>query len=241
MTHSRDDWLALLGIREADIPDILIMEGTWWDKTAYETRLAYLEEVKELELPNMFLGTHEDRKVLFSCAYGAPRAVEPVHIFGMLGTPLVVQIGSCGSLQKQVSTGDIIVPDPAKIGEGASQYYETFDTSYPSDVFAAKAVRMLQQENLRTHQGLHLTTSALFQQDLSTIATWNKAQFLSVDMETSAVFSAARYFNMHAVSLLFVWDELLNDRTWLDCFSTQETEKHKSANRAIFETALALV
>ena len=93
MTHSRDDWLALLGIREADIPDILIMEGTWWDKTAYETRLAYLEEVKELELPNMFLGTHEDRKVLFSCAYGAPRAVEPVHIFGMLGTPLVVQIG----------------------------------------------------------------------------------------------------------------------------------------------------
>ena len=121
MSHTKREWLELLGIKEYDIPELLILEGTCWDNTAYQTRLAYLDEVKEVKFPNMFLGKFGGRKVMFSCAYGAPRAVEPIHIFGTLGTPIVVQIGSCGSLQQKVKTGDIVVPNQATIGEGASQ------------------------------------------------------------------------------------------------------------------------
>ena len=59
-------------------------------------------------------------------------------------------------------------------------------------------------------------------------------------METSAVYSAAEYFNMQRVSMLFVWDELLNHRTWLDEFSATEKSKQSEANRSIFEVALKL-
>lgn len=241
MSHTKREWLELLGIKEYDIPELLVLEGTWWDKTAYQTRLAYLDEVKEVKFPNMFLGKFGDRKVMFSCAYGAPRAVEPIHIFGTLGTPIVVQIGSCGSLQQQVKTGDIVVPNRAKIGEGASQYYQSFETSYPDTSLASQAVTHIEQQHVKAHEGFHLTTSALFQQNLSTVESWTKAGFLSVDMETSAVFSAARYFGMRAVSLVFVWDELQRGRTWLDSFSREEIEKHNTANRVTYETALTLI
>ena len=85
-----------------------------------------------------------------------------------------------------------------------------------------------------------MTTSALFQQNLDTITKWSETGYLSVDMETSAVFSAAKYFGMEAISLVFVWDELLNERTWLDTFFPEEKEKQKTANKLTFKTALAL-
>ena len=240
MNHTKEEWMKLLGIQNSEIPDILIMEGTWWEKDAYKNRFAELENPRKLNFPNMYLGYTNGRNVLFCCAYGAPRAVEPIHICGILGTPRVVQIGSCGSLQSNIRTGDIIIPNPAQIGEGASQYYKGHTKSYPSISLASEALKILNSCELDVHQGLHLTTSALFQQNFDTITKWSETGYLSVDMETSAVFSAAKYFGMEAISLVFVWDELLNERTWLDTFLPEEKEKQKTANKLTFKTALAL-
>jgi len=38
------------------VPDALILEGTWWRKTATENRLAHLSNVRELNFPDMFIG-----------------------------------------------------------------------------------------------------------------------------------------------------------------------------------------
>ena len=59
------------------------------------------------------------------------------------------------------------------------------------------------------------------------------------DMETSAVFSAARHFGMQRASFLFARDELLRERTWLDTFSPEETERQRLANIVLFEVTLA--
>jgi purine-nucleoside phosphorylase len=59
-------------------------------------------------------------------------------------------------------------------------------------------------------------------------------------METSAVFSAAEYFDMQRVSMLFVWDELLEGRTWLHEFSAEEQKRQSEANKLIFEAALKI-
>ncbi|PPR22505.1 MAG: hypothetical protein CFH38_01161, partial [Alphaproteobacteria bacterium MarineAlpha10_Bin1] len=61
---------------------------------------AITDKIEELtkQFPNMYLGSYHNQTILFCCAYGAPRAVEPVHIFGSMGTPTVIQIGSCGGL-----------------------------------------------------------------------------------------------------------------------------------------------
>lgn len=240
MGLDRLGWLRAAGLAADEIPVRVILEGTWWAKERYPVRLAHLDNVRELAFPDMYWGRHRGEAIVFCCAYGAPRAVEPVHAFGSMGTPTVIQIGSCGALQPGMTSGDVMLPDPAVIGEGASQYYGGVDRSAPDAALVDAAATAFAARDFRVHRGQHLTTSALFAQPRARVEAWRDAGYLAVDMETSAVFSAAAAFGMRAASLLFVWDELLNDRTWLDAFDDAEVERQQRANEAIFEVALTL-
>ena len=240
MGLDRAGWLRAAGLAADEVPDRVILEGTWWSKERYPMRLAHLDDVRELTFPDMYWGRHRGEAVVFCCAYGAPRAVEPVHAFGAMGTGAVIQIGSCGALQPGMVTGDVMLPEPAVIGEGASQYYGGFDRSAPDAALVDAAAEAFAARGFRVHRGQHLTTSALFAQPRPRVEAWRDVGHLAVDMETSAVFSAATAFGMRAASLLFVWDELLNDRTWLDAFDENEVERQQRANEAIFEVALTL-
>lgn len=237
---SKSDWLSAIGMTFAEVPRKIILEGTWWQKTRYPMRLEYLTGVRELKFPDMYLGEFEGEKIMFCCAYGASRAVEPVHIFGLLGTEIVIQIGSCGGLQEQVRTGDVVIPTTSVIGEGASQYYDQLISSTATEYLVESVNRTLTTLGLTTHVGRHISTSALLQQSDKQITKWQLEGLLGVDMETSAVYSAAEYFDMQRVAMLFVWDELLSHRTWLDEFSISEKSRQFEANRTIFEVALKL-
>lgn len=241
MNLARNQWLEVMGLAPDDIPDLIILEGTWWEKEAYRTRLAHLDDALELSFPGMVWGRHRGRPVVYCCAYGAPRAVEPVHAFGAVGTRAVVQIGSCGGLQPSVRTGDVVLPERAVIGEGASTYYGGYEMSQASRRLVGEAERRLRARGFTVHRGLHLTISSLFMQPQGSIEAWCDAGYLGVDMETSAVFSAATHMGMEAVSMVFAWDELLRGRTWLDPFSEDEKGSQDAANAAIFEVALELL
>ena len=119
----REEWLLLLGLLPDDVPRLLVTEGTWWRDRAKESRLEHLTDVRELGMPDLWWGRHEGVPVAWCPAYGAARAVEPVHVLGLCGTSVAVQVGSGGGLQPALRTGDVLVPTRATIGEGASRYY----------------------------------------------------------------------------------------------------------------------
>jgi uridine phosphorylase len=236
-----EQWLEAMDLAAGDVPELLILEGTWWEDQAYEARLAHLDDVRMLAFPGMAWGRYRGRPVVYCCAYGAARAVEPVHALGAVGTRRVVQIGSCGGLQDHVATGDVVLPQRAVIGEGASQYYGGAGMAVAEPELLDQAARRLEARGMTVHRGLHLTTSSLFMQPADAIARWRETGYLGVDMETSAVFSAARRMGMRAVSMVFVWDELLRGRTWLDPFPEEETRRQRDANAATFAVALDLL
>jgi uridine phosphorylase len=237
---TRDGWLEAVGLAADEVPRRVVLEGTWWSRERTPQRLAHLTDVRELAFPDIYWGRHEGAPVAFCAAYGAPRAVEIVHVFGSLGSESVVQIGSCGALQPGMRSGDVMLPEVATIGEGASQYYGGVGSSTATPALVAAAERACVARGLRVHRGDHVTTSALFAQPPALVEAWRAAGHCAVDMETSAVFSAAAHFGMERASLLFVWDELLNDRTWLDPFSDEERERQRIANEAIYDVALSL-
>ena len=78
-------------------------------------------------------------------------------------------------------------------------------------------------------------------QPFDLVASWSKAGHLAVDMETSAVFSAAHWVGMKAVSMLFVWDELLAGRSFLHPYTDPERAAQVRANDALMEVALEIV
>ena len=234
----RSGWLAVLGLTEAEVPQLLMLEGTWWRARALASRLPYLAGARETGMPDLWVGAVGGVPVGYCPAYGAPRAVEPVHVLGLCGTPTVVQIGSCGGLQPQVRTGDVVISDRATIAEGASAYYGGTGASYPDAGLVARAAAAF--GDVPVHVGPTVSTDALLRQPDDLLASWAGAGLLGVDMESSAVFSAAAAFGAAALSLLFVWDELPG-RSWTDPFSPAEQAAHEKANARTFEVALGLL
>ena len=229
-----------LGLAPHEVPQLLVLEGTWWHAAALDRRLPRLRDVRPLAHPDLWLGWSGDLPVAYCPAYGASRAVEPVHVLALCGTPVVVQIGSCGGLQPGVRTGDVVLSERATIGEGASQYYGGHGASHPDAALVAQAAAQVADAGVRAHVGPTISTSALLAQPDALVRSWSDAGHLGVDMETSAVFSAAAHLGVRAASVLFVWDELPY-RSWTDPFSEQEQAAQERANALVMEVALGLL
>ena len=233
MIVDRTQWLTLLGLSEDEVPRLLITEGTWWRERAQSSRLALLSDVRETGMPDLWWGRFQGRPVAYCPAYGAARAVEPVHALATCGTRRVVQVGSCGGFG--IPTGSIVISSAATIGEGASQYYGGVGVSRPTASLVDEAWELLGDAVV----GPTVSTDALLAQPTELLAEWAAQGHVGVDMETSAVFSAAAHFGIEALSLLFVWDELPG-RSWTDPFSEAEVAAQQRANARTFEVALSL-
>jgi purine-nucleoside phosphorylase len=241
MDITAEEWLRAMKLPEKDIPDALIVEGSGWRQQRNTWRLGYLSDVRELDFPDIFWGRWLNKKVIYCCAYGAPRVVEIVHLFGILGAKLAVQIGTCGGLQPHLNTGDIILPDVALTQEGVAYLYGAVEASQGSGEWLALAQQCLESRAHTTYRGTHLTWSALFAQNARMVEAWHRAGYLSVDMETAATYAVAHYFKMDAVSLLVVWDDLTRGRSFLDPLPEWSMQRLNKANQDVYEVALALV
>ena len=231
-------WQQLLGLADADLPQVLVTEGSWWRAERETQRLAELSDVRALPFPDWWWGRHRGVPVVYACLYGAPRVVEAVHVLGELGLSVAVQIGSCGALDPGLATGDVVLPTAASIGEGASQYYSPGATSSSADpdLVAALAAGCADR-GLRAVTGPHLTTSALLAQPPELVARWRGAGYLAVDMETSAVLTVASVHGVRAAAALYVWDELPG-RSWLDVLPPEIEARRRASEAALFPLAL---
>jgi hypothetical protein len=225
----RAGWLSLLDLREEEVPRLLVLEGTWWRQKALDSRLPMLRQARELGMPDLWHGWYGDIPVAYCPAYGASRAVEPVHVLGLLGTRNVVQIGSCGSLQPDLRTGDIVLSERATIGEGASQYYG--GRTSPRPTWAGwRAQRRCSRPaatNVRAAR-LHRPRRCCSSRR-SCCAGGPKTGTCRRHGDLRGLLAAAA-FRMRAASLLFVWDEL-PQRSWTDAFTEQEEQAQAALRR----------
>ncbi len=244
MDLGREEWLDALGMDAADIPKAVIMEGSWWRAQRTEWRLSYLDDVRELAFPDMYYGYWRGYPVVYSCVYGAPRAVELAHLFGVLGTPRMVIIGTCGALDPELATGDVVVPSQAVAREGVAHLYKASDECtgiVPSDPdLTAMGRAFLESRSIRTADSFHLTWSSIFAQSGAMVEEWREAGYGSVDMEAATLFAVATHFGFAATALLVVWDQLTADRSFLDPLAPEEQTRLDSANTATFEGALEI-
>ncbi len=240
LDYPADIWREALDLPPGKEPQALILEGTWWRKSATENRLAKLDDVRELPFPEMYLGRFGDATVAYCCAYGAARAVEPAHVFGQLGTPLLIQIGTCGTLDVAATTGMVILPERCAARDGIAQIYGAGETVETTAAWVDRAEALLEAEAVRTRRGNHLTWPSLFAQSDAMCDAWAAEGLLSVDMETSAVVAVADHYGASALSLLSVWDALPLRRTFLDPLAPEDQEELRRSNEKVYDVALAL-
>lgn len=228
------DWLKILDISELEIPTTLILRGTRNLTQKFENHKVFFENVRDLVFPNgifenIFIAELNGNKIAFATVYGASMASEVVHLFGVLGTSLVIHTGCCGGLDSSLKTGDIFIANEAYIGEGASQYYQ-FDKTVVKPLIN----NLLIFDKIKF--GRIYTTSALLAEGKDDIEKWANLGCLTVDMETSAVFSTANYFDMESTSVLFVFDNPSNkDHLFIE--DKNKNELYNKGQRKILEIA----
>jgi len=229
---SKSEWMSILGIPEELIPKVLILRGTRNLKKQYKKHKNFFSDIFEVNSPNdvtedVLIGNIKGVNIGYASVYGAPMASEIVHIFGMLGTSLVIQTGCCGALSNEFLAGDLIYATSAYCGEGVSQYYftESYLVSASDDLLnAVKGEKLI--PSLRAWAGPVFTTSALFAEGREELEEWHSRGYLAVDMETAATFTVAKYFNMKRLSILFVFDNPVEGGH----IFTKESEKNRRRN-----------
>jgi uridine phosphorylase len=170
---------------------------------------------------------------MFAVTYGAALTSEVVHIAGVLGVPLVVQLGSFGALQRGMNVGDLFFPTLAGRGEAASDSYLAPDE--PADASADLLAWMrgqAQERGLTTHTGRHYTTAAMLGETRQDIARWNADGYCGVDLETATTFAVARHFGMRRVAALALIDNLIEDHSIMDVTTDQRAVFKHTQNLA---------
>jgi uridine phosphorylase len=240
LDFSPDRWLDALGWTRGDVPDALVLEGTWWRDRSVRARLADLADPRETVFPDIFTGRSGAARVAYSCAYGAARAAEVAHVFAQLGTPLIIQIGTCGALQPGTRAGMVAVPRAAIARDGVTPTYGGGATVPLSADWGDRAVREMQAAGVTVIRDPHLTWTTLFAQSDTLCDAWMREGIATVDMETAVVATVAARFGAQAVALLATWDILGEGRTFLDPIRPDEAAALAAANEATWTVALAL-
>jgi len=207
----KSDWLSLLNVPEGRIPNALLLRGTRNLRANYEKHKALFSDVIEIGSPNgifedVLIGVRSNALVGYASVYGDAMASEIAHVFGVLGTSLVIQTGCCGALAEGILPGDIVCATSAHCGEGAAQYYLPNKREIDASGDLVARITSESAGTVAVHKGPVWTTSALLAEGKQEIESWASQGYIAVDMETAATFAVAEYFGMRRLSLLFAFD-----------------------------------
>jgi purine-nucleoside phosphorylase len=175
---------------------------------------------KNLSLPDtrkLFLGrlcfdaADKKQPALAGPLMGAPYAVMVLETLRAWGVRRAVFLGWCGTIADDLAIGDILIPDCAIIDEGTSLHYQQphGGTVYPHAGRHKDLQRTLRQHAVMPKCGAVWSTDGIFRETPSQIHKFTQKGAVAVEMELSALFSAALFYRISIAAVLIVSDELL--------------------------------
>jgi len=140
-----------------------------------------------------------------STGIGCPSAAIVVEELTKIGAETLIRVGTTGSLQRGVNMGDIVVATAAVRADGASKAF--MPVEYPAvasfEVVSAllKAAKKLGK---KVHLGVVLSSDAFYCDDPVTTSRLSEANVLSVEMESSVIFTLAGMKGLKSGAILAV-------------------------------------
>lgn len=205
------------------------------DPARVDAIAVYLEDVKEETFNREYksiTGTYKGKRILaISTGMGGASTAICVEELADLGVKNLIRIGSCGALQKHLSLGELVICDRAVCDDGTSQTYldyfryaseelnekkeqETGRIQYVSadeelQKACMEAAAFLEFPHTagatRSHDALYLKKKPQLDEYYSSKGVYGS------DMETAALFAAAKMRGIRAASILNVVVEWKKD------------------------------
>ncbi|MDE0213096.1 MAG: hypothetical protein OXN22_03335 [Deltaproteobacteria bacterium] len=219
--------LARLGVKPGALGKVALVPGP--RERAARLRLALEDPHKTLAFQDyeMHTGTLGGRRVTVGNGgrYSADTAIT-TELLCAAGVETLVRVGSCGSLQRGVKVGDVVIATGAVRGDGASPRYvpEDFDTVSHPHVLEA-LTRAAENLGVPVHHGRVFTTDALFRETPELVADLEAQGIAAIDMVTAAFLTVAQVKGAKAGAVLAVSDECVTGKLGFHGPPAREAEK----------------
>ncbi len=168
----------------------------------------FLEDVQELAYNREFRslrGVYKGMPVLaVSTGIGGASTGIAVEELRNVGVNTMIRIGSCGSLQKFVKVGDLVIVSGAVRDDGASKtYIDAIYPAVPDTELLFACVESAKEYGFSYHTGLARSHDSFYTDREEAIDSyWSAQGVLGADMETAALFTIGRLRGIRTASIL---------------------------------------
>ena len=140
-----------------------------------------------------------------STGIGCPSAAIVVEELMRIGAGTFIRVGTTGALQPHLDSGDIVVATAAVRAEGTSRTYVPVEYPAVASFDVASALLDAAEELGReVHPGVVVTSDAYYGGNEEALRNFGAAGVLSIEMETSLIFTLAALRGKRAGAILVV-------------------------------------
>jgi uridine phosphorylase len=209
-----------VGLGPGDVGDYVLVPGDPFRTPLIAKHLDGAREVAFSREYRTFTGAVDGVKVsAMSSGMGGPSVAVGVEELHELGVHTLLRVGTCGGLQPEIKTGDLVIAIGSVRSEGTPDGY--VPKEYPAiaslDVVNA-LVEAADAAGVAYHVGLMRSVDALYSDlvpdqmprpDLRPeLEMWTKAGIIGNDMETSTLLIVSRLRKMRAGTVCLCVDEV---------------------------------
>jgi uridine phosphorylase len=193
-------------IGSGDVAECVLIPG---DPKRVELMAQHLQDSKKISENRQFVTItgwfKEVRVSIVSSGIGVPATLIVVEELYRVGAKTLIRVGTTGGLQKNVDVGDIVIAEAAVRTEGGTQAYAPL--GYPA-IANRSVVNALIEACLRRsqkfHGGIIWTSEAYYAESPQLAKMWHDLNVISVEMESSALFTLSSIRRLKAGSILVV-------------------------------------
>jgi len=167
---------------------------------------------------------------------GAPGTVMLLEELTAFGMKRALFLGYCGSLQKEIGVGAVVLPVEAIREEGTSYHYlPKGQKSCPDLALQEKLLHWMEEVGLSPFRGTVWTTDAPYRETADKVRRYGESGVLGVEMEMAAAFAFGKAREISIGAVLIVSDEV-GERGWRAGFFSAEVQ---STRKKVTEVVLS--
>ena len=240
MKYSQDNTQYHIGVSAEDIGKYVILPG---DPKRCEKIAAHFDDAKLVGDRREYVtytGYLDGEKVsVTSTGIGGPSAAIAMEELVKIGAHTFVRVGTCGGMQTEIKSGDIVIANAAIRAEGTSKEYAPIEFPAVSSFDVTKSLKDAADKiGVDNHVGVVQCKDSFYGQhepDKMPISyelenkwqAWIKMGTLASEMESAALFTVANYLKVRAGSCFLV-------------VANQEREKEGLENPIVHDTEVAI-
>lgn len=231
-----------IGAKQGDIAETILLPGDpLRAKYIAETYLEDISCYNEVRGMLGFTGTYKGKRIsVQGTGMGIPTTSIYVNeLISEYGVKHLMRVGTCGAMQEHVHVRDVVLAQASCTDSSMNRHvFKDYDFSpIASFPLLKTAYEKGTEKGLKLHVGNIFSSDMFYRDDKSIVGKMMEYGVLAVEMETTALYSLAAKFGVHALTILTVSDHLLTGE------ETTAAERQTTFNdmmEVALETALSI-